>query len=186
MAANFELATFINEFMRLNSSGINAKLELQSYCGKVFVNINAELGFLSPPPSSVFSAHSANYYKPSRARRRRRRAGRERSHGQQFQEHSSSSDELTSDTAANDLIMDEKNAVANEVETGDVCIVQDVHGFLPDPLLLCPEPTTKTTPHCQVVNTQISDSIKKDEDALASTKLDMMMSNIMKDLNARR
>ena len=53
MAANFELATFINEFMRLNSSGINSKLELQSYYGKVYVNINAELGFVSPPPTSV-------------------------------------------------------------------------------------------------------------------------------------
>ena len=186
MAANFELATFINEFMRLNSCGIDAKLVLQSYCGKVFVNINAELGFLSPPPTFAFSAPSANYCKPSRARRRRRREGKERTHGQQFEENSSFSDELTSDTATNDLIEDERNALANEVESEDVRIVQDVCGFLPAPLLPFPVPNTTTTTHCQVANTQISDSIKKDEGALASTKLDMMMTNILKDLNAIR
>ena len=49
--------------------------------------------------------------------------------------------------------MDEKNAVANEVETEDVCIVQDVHGFLPEPLLPCPVPTTNTTPHTVKLST---------------------------------
>ena len=187
MAANFELATFINEFMRLNSSGINSKLELQSYYGKVYVNINAELGFVSPTPTSVSPlASSAKCYKPSRVRRRKRRAAKEHAHGQQYEEPFSSNIayESSSDTAANDLIEDDENDLAKEVENENVCKnkIQDVCGFMPEPLLPCPVPI----PQCQAVNTQTSDFIKKDEGTLAPTKLDMMMINIMKDLNARR
>ena len=89
MAANFELMSFVNEFMYLNSRKINAKLELNSYYGKVYVSINAEIGYVSPPPMPT-TASSTAYCKPSILRRRRRRAARGRKLDEKYQGRSGS------------------------------------------------------------------------------------------------
>ena len=87
MAAICEMMSFLNEFVRLNATGVDAKLEFHSVKGKVSVNFNAEFGYVLPPPSQIHSPRSN--CKPSRVRRRRRRA-KARENGNQCQRNSSS------------------------------------------------------------------------------------------------
>ena len=182
MAANFELMSFINEFMHLNSYGFNAKLELQSYYGKVFVNLNTEIGYVSPPPVPSSTVPLSTHCTTSRARRRRRRAAEKRMDVKQCQEPFSPSTGFESvETVTADLIKDDlKNDAANGIEIHDVCSNQPTFGRMPDPMLPIPADAS-----AQAVKTQTSEIVSKDDRSSGQSKLDMMMIDILKDLTAR-
>ena len=84
---NLEINSFVSKLMQLNSFGLNASLSFQAHCGRIFVNLQADLGHGD-------SYHNGNNYhnvqtqtrvkkqSPSRRRRlRRRKASREASKG---------------------------------------------------------------------------------------------------------
>ena len=54
VAATFQIMSFVDEFMHMNANGINIKVEFQSINGRMYVNLNADLGYMLPPPP-VFS-----------------------------------------------------------------------------------------------------------------------------------
>ena len=66
-----EIHSFISKFMQLTSLGLNGNVNFSSNGGRLFVNLNVDLGNHLTPPSHSFT--SSPKVKPSRVRRRKRR-----------------------------------------------------------------------------------------------------------------
>ena len=69
----FELNSFMEKFAQLSSLNVNANLHLDSFNGKIYVSLQAELGHV---PLTYQSHQSSPYKSRSRRRRRRRQAAR--------------------------------------------------------------------------------------------------------------
>ena len=77
MEAKFyeEMQSFLSKFTFLSAHGVNSTLSFNAFLGNVFVNLNADLGHVPPPPLNENHAENqtSTRIKPSKARRRRRR-----------------------------------------------------------------------------------------------------------------
>ena len=70
-----ELDTFIQKFRYLWNSGLDARLNLESYAGQAWVGLQLRLGHGQGPPhqvQTVLPKNSRNRDNPSRQRRRAR------------------------------------------------------------------------------------------------------------------
>ena len=72
-----EIDNFVKKFKELRSAGYDAKLNLESKLGEVFVSLNCKVGRILPPPTSRLSSvapkcRSSSYYR----RQARRKASR--------------------------------------------------------------------------------------------------------------
>ena len=65
-----EIFSFISKFSELTNQGFSANLQLNSFNGKVFVNLRTEIGYISFPPQPPLHNSSSK----SQSRRRRKRA----------------------------------------------------------------------------------------------------------------
>ena len=68
-----EIDNLVNKFKELWIAGYDAKLNLESKLGKVFVSLNCKVGRILPPPTSRLSSVAPKCRSPSYYRRQARR-----------------------------------------------------------------------------------------------------------------
>ena len=71
--ATIEIDGFINHFKILSSAGHEAKLNIETRLGEIWVTLDCKVGRIAPPLSPVLSSQNHRYRSPSYFRRQARR-----------------------------------------------------------------------------------------------------------------